>query len=97
MINIEARLICIRHAPDDQEQVYALIDRKPVKGEYYYNRELGEWACIQKALEDSQLENVVPVVMATTNEQYPITRIPKALADAFFTDMSIKTIRLRID
>lgn len=93
---IEARIICIRHTPEEREQLYAVVDRLPVVGEWVYDSDMGRFACIQ-GVAPSHLEKIMPVVIATTNDKYNLPHIPVAFEKNYFEGNRVSTIRLRVN
>ncbi len=95
MQKVEARLISVRHSPEETECLYAIQDRKPIDGDLVYDRDKGRFACCQWAA-PSHMDKVMPVIIATNNKKYPtILQLPEALVKGF-KEGNIKTATLRI-
>lgn len=103
MRKLTLRIISYKQTPESEEYLYALNDNgEPQVNCYYYQRDLGRLACIQRLLEPSQLETVrenkYPIIEATSNGAYvSLPMIPQSFVAQYFeTGKQLKEIELRL-
>lgn len=99
MANVDCRVISFKQSPKLEEHIYLLSQRALQMGDYYYDRSMGRFACVQRVLHKSQLLTTCPKIEATSSDGYPsIKSVPTAFKQAYFAGgKTIKSTQLRID
>lgn len=96
-MNISCRVISFKQTADTPEHIYFLSERPLEMGAFYYNRDMGRFAAIQKVLTGEQLKTSCPRVEATTEGKYGLPKVPTAFAGNYFkTGKTIKETNLRL-
>lgn len=98
MRNVQLRIISFKQTANSEEYLYALNDNSiPQIGGYYYKREYGRFAAIQRVLHPNQLNEKCPVVEATNSPNYELPRIPDNFVENYFkSNKEQKLIQLRL-
>lgn len=93
MRKLTLRYISFNQDADAPEYIYALNeDRVIAIGDYYYNRALGRFACIQKATEKAQMTYQYAVIECSTNPDLVLPSIPTAFVKQYFESNKEKNI-----
>lgn len=97
MENIKCRVISFKQSSEHEEHVYFLSDRPLETGCYYYNRDLGRFAAVQRCLEQEQLKLTYPRIEASTDVNYELPAVPPIFKEHYFsTGKTQKTAQIRV-
>jgi len=93
MRKVTLRVISFKRDDDPIEYLYGLNETKPIElGDWYYQRELGKFACLQKAGHPTQTEYKFPVIECSTNPSLGLPSIPQAFVKQYFESNKEKNI-----
>lgn len=93
MRKVTLRCISFKQDADAPEYLYGLNESKPIElGDWYYHRELGKFACLQKAGHLSQTELKFPVIECSTNPNLGLPSLPQAFVKQYFESNKEKNI-----
>lgn len=97
MRKVTLRVISFKQSTDDPVYLYGLSDNPITMGCYYYNRDLGKFAAIQRCLHEEQTKQLHPIIETTNNPKYDSPRIPEAFIKQYYdSNKTLTKLEMRL-